>query len=359
LLTACTAAVTPLPRVGSLPSGVEAPPALTHDPGSAAEFVLGRHLFYDIRLSGNGTQACATCHAPSLAFSEGRRTSTGAYGDRHPRNAQALVNVAWYASLTWDDPTQLTVEQQLMTPLFGTNPVEMGIRGREVEVLARLRAEPRYAHLFAEAFPGQADPVTFDNIRRALAVFTRGLTSFDAPYDRYTRGDSAAISDAAKRGAALFAGARLGCTGCHNGPNFSTPGAQTSDPLDAFANTGVYAVNSTNNPGAQRVTGDTMHTGQMRVPTLRNIALTGPYLHDGSAASLDEVIDAYARGGRLLSHGPLAGDGRANPYKDARIRGFALSETERDDLIAFLNSLTDESFARNPVFADPWTTPSP
>ncbi len=208
---------TPVPAVNDagwvwdLPPGVPAPAVPADNPMTAAKVELGRYLFYDIRLSGNGTQSCATCHAQALAFTDGRRTSTGSTGDAHPRNAQALVNVAYNSTLTWANPVLSEIEKQVQIPMFGEFPVELGITGKDQLVLGRIKDDARYRGQFAAAFPGEQDPMTFGNIVKALASFSRALISFDSPYDRFTyRGDKTALSESAQRGMALFLSEAIG-----------------------------------------------------------------------------------------------------------------------------------------------------
>lgn len=337
-----------------LPAGVPTPPVPANNPLSEAKFQLGRHLFYDTRLSGNAMQACATCHMQPFAFTDAARRSTGSSGERHPRNAQSLVNVAWNRAFNWADPTITTLEQQAEQPLFGASPIEMGITGNEETVLRRLRDDPQMVTLFAAAFPNERDLIHFDNIKAALATFVRGLVSFDAPYDRYVAGDANAMSAAAMRGMRLFNSDRLKCAQCHSGFNFT---AATSQDAPYF-NTGLYNVDGngaypTGNIGLMAVTGNARDMGKFRVPALRNVALTAPYLHDGSMDTLEEVVRFYERGGRKIDAGANAGDGARSPLKDPRVAGFSLSDEERRDLIAFLAALTDESFIHNPRFSDP------
>jgi cytochrome c peroxidase len=353
-LAACGSAPAARAWQWALPAGVPMPPVPADNPMSEAKFQLGRHLFYDTRLSGNAMQACATCHMQPFAFSDAARRSTGSTGQRHPRNAQPLVNTAWNRVFNWADPTVTTLERQAERPLFGLSPVEMGIAGNEQVVLRRLRDDPQLAALFAAAFPNERDPIHFDNIKAALATFVRGLVSYDSPYDRYAAGDATAMSAAAMRGMTLFNSDRLKCAQCHSGFNFTAATSQDAP----FFNTGLYNVDGEGaypqgNIGLMAVTGDARDMGKFRVPALRNVALTAPYLHDGSMDTLDEVVRYYERGGRKIDAGPNAGDGARSPLKDPRIAGFSISDDERRDLIAFLAALTDESFIHNPRFSDP------
>lgn len=344
-----------------VPAGLPAPLVPDENPMTAATVELGRHLFYDTRLSGNQTQACASCHLQELAFTDGNAVSAGSTGQHTPRSAMSLANVAYATTYTWANPVLLTLEQQTLVPLFGAEPVELGLRGMEDELLARLRAEPRYDELFAEAFPADADPFTLTNVTRALASFERSLLSGDSAYDRYTRGDTDALSDPARRGAALFSSERLECFHCHAGFNFQDSVAYAGKPPRSgiFHNTGLYNIDGEGayppgNTGLHAFTGAAGDMGRFRVPTLRNVAVTAPYMHDGSIATLSEVLDHYAAGGRTITAGPNAGVGRDNPYKSGFIRGFELTAEEKADVIAFLESLTDEEFLTDPALSDPW-----
>lgn len=345
-----------------LPAGVPLPIIPANNPMTEARFELGRNLFYDQRLSGNGTQACAGCHVQALAFTDGRRTAVGSTGDVHPRNAQALVNVAYNPTLTWANPILDTVEKQVQVPMFGEFPVEMGITGQEQIVLARIQADQKYAQLFEAAFPGEADPVDYGNIVKALSVFVRGLVSFNSPYDRYVYGgDTTAMSPSALRGAQLFLGESLECHHCHTGFNFTASTARAGQTMveKPFFNTGLYNIGGkgaypANNTGVMEVSNDPADMGRFRPPTLRNIALTAPYMHDGSLKTLEDVIDFYARGGRKIASGPRRGDGRLSPLKNGLVAGFQITPQDRADLIAFLQSLTDEQFIHDPRFSDPF-----
>jgi cytochrome c peroxidase len=346
-------------------AGIALPIEPADNPMTEAKFQLGRHLFYDQRLSGNGSQSCASCHHQDKAFSDGLIVAIGSTGDAHPRNSQSLTNIAYNATLTWANPVLLSIESQMQVPLFSEDPIEQGIdESTEDAVLQRIVDEPRYTDLFAAAFPNQGSPVRFDNIIKAIGSFVRGLTSFNSPYDRYVLGDSGAISASAKRGEALFFSEDLECFHCHGGYNFSDSTVDRSIAFveRPFHNTGLYNIGGNgdfpaDNQGALEVTGDPSDMGKFRAPTLRNIELTAPYMHDGSITTLAAVVDFYAAGGRNIVSGPYAGDGRLNPFKDSFINGFALSAQDKTDLIAFLHSLTDTEFVTSPRLRNPWLIP--
>lgn len=344
-----------------LPPGIPPPWVPETNPMSREKVELGRHLFYDTRLSGNETQSCSTCHVQSLAFADGRALPRGSTGEVVPRNSPMLANAAYSSTKTWINPALRTLEEQIPIPLFGEFPVELGASGVEAEILARLRADDLYETMFPAAFPDEGDPFTFPNVVKSLASFIRTMISVSSPYDRYQRGDESALSPSAQRGLALFFEEALECHHCHNGFNFTnaTWHAKSAFLETAFANTGLYDIDGQGSypPGSEGLfefTGEQKDHGVFRTPSLRNVAVTAPYLHDGSAATLEDVIRIYEAGGRNVVTGPNAGDGRANPNKDGFIHGFEITDQERADLIAFLESLTDDEFIADPRFANPF-----
>ncbi len=344
-----------------LPAGFPTPRVPADNPMSAAKVALGRRLFYERRLSGNGTYACGSCHQQRRAFTDGRARALGATGGNHRRGAMSLANVAYNTSMDWVDAAGRGLEEQMLRPLLGTEPVEMGVAGREREIMSRLAADPLYRRLFAAAFPGEAEPVRLDNVRRAVASFERTLISGGSPYDRLLfEDDRQALSEAARRGMRLFFSEEIGCSGCHGGLNLSGDMAVAGEPRPPaeFHNTALYNLDGAGaypeeDTGLAEQTGDAADMGRFRAPTLRNIALTAPYMHDGSLPALSAVIDHYAAGGRNLG-----ADGRRaampSPLRSAGVRGFEIDDRRRRDLVAFLESLTDDGFASEPRFSDPF-----
>lgn len=341
-----------------LPKDFPLPQVPSDNPMTEAKVVLGRHLFYEKGLSGNGKQSCASCHQQDRAFAEMIPTSIGSTGEHHFRNSQALVNVAYNKNFTWAHSGLSHLEQQIMLPLFGESPLEMGATGNEAIILKRLES-PKYHALFEQAFDTQK--ASFDLIVKALASFVRSLISFDSRFDRYAyQMQDDALTEQEIRGMDLFFSERLECHHCHGGFNFTQSTTHEKQVLDrhAFHNTGLYNVDGkgaypNKDHGLKSVTNDVYDMGKFRAPTLRNIALTAPYMHDGSIATLEEVIDFYAAAGRNIDEGPWAGDGRLNPFKSQFIKGFTLSEQEKSDLMAFLHTLTDENFIKNKAFSNP------
>jgi len=345
-----------------LPAGFPEPVVPADNPMSDAKVELGRHLFYDTRLSGNGTFSCSTCHLQEFAFTEPLARSEGSTGEVHPRGAMALGNIAYSPVLTWANPNLRHLEGQALVPMFGDDPVELGLSGMEDELLRRLAAEPRYQTLFPVAFPESGrEPFTILNVTKALGAFQRSLITGDAPFDRAQRGDSTAMTPAARRGEELFFSETTECFHCHGGFNFTGTVNHVGKGFVEieFHNTGLYNLDGAGsypvpNVGLMEHTENPEDMGKFKAPSLRNIAVTAPYMHDGSIATLDEVIDHYAAGGRTITSGPHAGIGADNPNKSEFLNGFTLTNAERADLLAFLRSLTDSTFLTNPRHANPW-----
>lgn len=345
-----------------LPLGFPAPPIPEDNPMYVEKVELGRRLFYDTRMSGNQTYSCASCHLQSLAFTDGLAHAEGSTGEIHRRSAMSLVNVAYAPSLTWANPLVRTLEEQALLPMFGTEPVELGLADQEQALLERLSAELEYQQLFQVAYPEVEGEISVNTIVKSLAAFQRTLISGNSPYDRYVyQRETTALSDAAKRGLDLFFSEKLECYHCHGSFNLtdSVTVAGSAFTELPFHNNGLYNLDGEGayplrDQGLIELTGEEDDMGNFRAPSLRNVAVTAPYMHDGSLATLDDVLDHYAAGGRTLSEGPDAGIGSTNPYKSELLRGFTLSEQERADVLAFLNSLTDETFLTDPRFSDPF-----
>ena len=344
-----------------LPEGIPEPVVPANNPMSEAKVELGRHLFFDERLSGNGTQSCGSCHDQARAFTDGLALSLGSTGESTPRNAMALANVAYNGTQTWANPALVTLESQALVPIFGEHPIELGVTNHEEEILLRFRSDAALESMFQEAFPGEPDPVSMANVVFAIASYERALLSFGSPYDRYFYGgDERAMSASAQRGMELFFTERAECFHCHGGFNFSGSVVHVNAPdaTPEFFNNGLYNIDGRGgypegNRGLYEHTSNARDMGRYRAPSLRNITLTAPYMHDGSIATLDGVIDHYAAGGRTVTEGPNAGVGSESPLKNIFIHGFTLTVDERADLMAFLASLTDDAFIEDPRLQDP------
>lgn len=300
-----------------LPAGWSPPPVPADNPMSAAKVALGRRLFYDADLSIDGSMACATCHEQHRGFSDGNATHPGVHGEPGRRNVPALANVAWMPSLTWGDPRVRTLEAQLLIPIAGTHPVEMGMNGHEADIADRLGKDACYRRMFQAAFPARRGAIDMTTVADALAAFERTLVSDHAPYDTWRAGNVTALSPLARRGARLFFG-RAGCAACHGGPGLS----------DGAFHAIAAPIPNAADEGLGEITGRASDDGRFRTPGLRNVALSAPYLHDGSARTLADAIAAHRRVAKVSS-----GDLPA--------------------LIAFLNGLTDPRFVADARFSLP------
>jgi cytochrome c peroxidase len=313
----------PPPRaLGEVPPGFPPLPAPADNPLTAEKFALGQSLFFDRRLSRTGEVACGSCHLQANAFADPRRVSEGVEGRTGSRNAPPLFNLAWTGSYFWDGGVD-SLERQAMAPIMDPREMDLPLE----EATARVAADPAYPARFQAAFGSAVTPLA---VTQALASFVRGLVSGDNRLDRHRRGEPHALGAAEQRGLAIFEGERGECFHCHTGFNLTT---------DRYANNGSYLPGG--DVGRQRVTGKANDLGRFRVPSLRNIAVTAPYMHDGSLATLEEVIEHYDRGGR------------GHESTDANIRPLHLGPGEKRDLLAFLQALTDETFLNDPKLTPP------
>jgi cytochrome c peroxidase len=338
------------PHRWSLPPGFPEPVVPKDNPLTVERIELGRHLFYDKRLSANNTQSCGSCHQQAFAFSEARITSLGSTGQAHHRNSMTLTNVAYNATFTWAHPSITSIEQHILIPLFGDAPIEMGAGGHEAEILKRIESDPQYQELFAAAFPYRWNRINFDNVVKSIASFVRSMTSFDSPFDRYAYyQDDAALTESQVRGMNLFMSERLECAHCHHGFNFSQFSTHESAAVEdrAFHVTGLHPLaeemSSSADYGLFAVTNNAADKHKFKAPTLRNIDRTAPYMHDGSVSTLREVLDFYMTGGH------------PHPTKSPFMKGFVLTPEEKDDVLNFLRSLTDEKFLQEARFSDPFS----
>jgi len=275
---------------------------------------LGRILFFDPVLSKDQDMSCATCHNPSLGFSDGMQTATNL-----ERNSLSLWNVAYGTNFFWDG-REPTLESQLLVPLHASNEMAAS----DEETVSRLKAIPAYVDLFDAAYSGGADSVTIENLQSAIASFERTLISNNSPFDKYAAGQFDALTSQQRRGLDLFRSASTRCFECHAAPTFGN---------DNFFVTGVPDLEGqTHDTGRAAIASDGLD-GAFKSPTLRNVALSAPYMHNGAFETLEEVVDFYSKGG-----------GADQGIKvDRQIVPFELSAQEKADLVSFLYALTDES----------------
>lgn len=303
-----------------VPAGFEMPEIPADNTFSKSRIALGRRLFYDPALSKDSTRSCSSCHAPALAFSDSTAVSLGIGNRMGARNSPSLANVAYQKKLLREGGVP-TLEMQILVPIQEHNEFDFNI----LLMADRLQKMPEYVIMADKAYGRTPDAFV---ITRSIAAFERTLLSGDSPYDQYAyQGKNNAISAAAKQGLELFESERLNCSKCHSGFLFTN---------QAFMNNGLYEVYP--DSGRIRLTGLELDRGVFKVPSLRNIALTAPYMHDGSLQTLDAVIDHYETGGKQ------------HPNKSPLLKPFSLTSQERADLLAFLRSLTDQKFVTNPEF---------
>lgn len=300
------------PFVLDLPSWMPAPPVPADNPLTRPSVELGRHLFFEPRLSRTGSLSCAGCHFTDRAFSDTVALSLGVAQQPGLRNSPTLANVAYHPAFFRDGGVP-TLELQVLAPIHDDLEMDHSI----LTAAEDLREVEPYRSLSQQAYGRPLDPYV---ITRAIANYERTLISGWSRFDRYLyQGETTALTDSEVRGWELFSGPVAGCTGCHGGFDLSD---------HSYRNVGQYSTYA--DPGRARISLDPADEGKFKVPTLRNIALTAPYMHDGAMATLEEVVDHFASGG--LSH----------PNKDPLMTPFTLSAQERADLLAFLNALTDE-----------------
>jgi cytochrome c peroxidase len=310
VMAACvTAVVAARPQALPPPLGLdEYMEVPDNNPITPAKIRLGERLFFDATLSADGQRSCASCHDPNRAFTSGTRLAAGVFGRTGARNVPTILNRAYGQSFFWDGRAT-TLEEQVLGPI--QNRTELGL---SVSAFTeRLRQSALYRREFAEAF-GEAPSAT--TAARALATYVRAQRVADAPYDRYRAGDSNALAADAGRGLSLFRG-RANCASCHIGPNLTD---------ERFHNTGVSW--GSGDLGRFRVTRRAEDRGRFKTPTLRQLRLTSPYMHDGSLDTLEAVVEFYDAGGH------------ANPWLDPELHPLGLTATEKRDLIAFLLSLS-------------------
>jgi len=302
----------------AIPLGLTEPAIPENNPMTVEKIALGKKLYFDKRLSADDTVACSNCHDPKLGFADALPTSAGIRGQFGPRNAPTVLNSAFYDLQFWDGRVP-SLEDQAKGPII--NPVEMGMASHD-DLVKKLKGIPEYVKDFQAVFGAE---ITIDRIVQAIAAFERTLISGNSPFDRFFyNSESDAISEPAKKGLLVFRG-KGRCLNCHD---FNPIYALFTD--NKFHNIGVGMDKAEPDPGRFKVTGNSADQGAFKTSTLRNIALTAPYMHDGSQKTLEEVVEFYNQGGHK------------NPYLDGGIVPLNLTDQEKKDLVEFLKSLTGE-----------------
>lgn len=289
---------------------------------SQAAIDLGRHLFYDVALSRDSSISCASCHHQSRAFSDPVSLSKGVNGKIGNRNALPLFNLVYYPLLFWDGSVS-SLEKQVQIPIHDTMEMNFSL----VEAVERFEKNSKYQELAQKAYNRSVDMYV---ITRAIAAFERTIISSNSRYDVYIQGDTSALTAEEKLGKSLFNSKRLKCAECHTPPLFTNLEFRNNGAFQSYLDSG--RVGFTMRPEDKNL---------FRVPTLRNIALTGPYMHDGSYETISEIIESYKNGGY------------SSPERDSLIAGFEVSLHEEMALVAFLKSLTDSTLITNDDYSDP------
>ncbi|MBI2687280.1 MAG: cytochrome-c peroxidase [Acidobacteria bacterium] len=304
------------------PLGLPPVPIPADNPPTAETLALGKKLYFDPRLSSDGSVSCASCHSPEHGFSDGRKTAMGVRKQFGKRNAPAVVNAAYSPRQFWDGRAA-SLEEQAAGPI--ANPIEMDLPHTECAV--RINDDPEYKTMFAKAFGHGA--ITMPHIQKAIATYERTVLSGGSAVDRYLYGgEKSALSEAAIRGLNVFMSKDKGnCAACHV---VKEDFALFTDGLFHNIGVGLNAEGELTDLGRYEQTHAESDKGAFKTPSLRNVAKSGPYMHDGSLKTLRTVVDFYV------------GGGSSNPYLDKRIKPLTLSGQEREDLVAFLEALTSE-----------------
>ena len=289
------------------PLGLPAVMAPRDNPQTAPKIALGKQLYFDRRLSADNTVSCADCHNPARGFSNGEQFATGIKGQKGGRNSPTVINTAFQKFQFWDGRAG-SLEQQALGPI--ANPIEMGLPLPEME--KRLNAIPGYKALFKQVFG--VDQIRADEVAKAIASYERTVLSGNSPYDHFQQGEVEALSEQARAGMKLFFG-KANCAACHSGPNFTD---------NAFHNIGIGMDRKDPDVGREAISKLEGDRGSFKTPTIRDIAKSGPYMHDGSLKTLAEVVEHYDKGGT------------SNPWLDEELFPLKLSADEKAALVKFM-----------------------
>jgi cytochrome c peroxidase len=314
---------------------------------------LGHYLFFEKKLSINNTKSCASCHSPTFAFSDGYRTSVTSLGENVLHNSPSLINSIYLKKYDWANTNASSLEMQIKRPLYSNHPIELGLDKHINDLIVFFKGDSLYKALFRKAYPNSDTLFTLTQIENAIVAYEKTLISKSSQFDK------GELSPSAYSGLKLFSSQKLNCISCHPPPYF-TLATQTNNSDSIYENIGLYNVDGKNeypqnDEGLSRITHQKNDNGKFKIPSLRNVMLTAPYMHDGSIASIEEVIDMYAMGGRNIDYGNYKGDGRLNANKNKLITGFTISKKEKMDLIKFLTSLTDSSIFYKQSFLNPFS----
>lgn len=306
----------------AVPEGFPVPEFPAGNELTMERWELGKRLFFDPVMSSDSTVSCASCHLPNQAFSDVRAFSPGVANRPGTRNSPSLANIAYHPYFTREGGVP-TLEMQILVPIQEHNEFDMNI----LDIAERLNSDSSYVQASRQAYGREPDAFV---ITRSIACFERTILSGDSDYDQFMNGRKSALTNAEVRGMDLFFSERLACSQCHGGFNFTNY---------AFENNGLYENYA--DLGRFRLTGNEADRALFKVPTLRNVGVTAPYMHDGSLSTLEAVVEHYNSGGKN------------HPHQSSLIRPLNMTDGEKNDLVRFLKALTDEAFINNPKFRHP------
>jgi cytochrome c peroxidase len=313
---------------------------------------IGRLLFFDTRLSINKTKSCASCHNPQLSFTDGLITPLGALLDTVKRNTPTLINIANNTHFNWANESITSLQAQSNFPLFGRHPIEMGNDSNNTKMLDFIFTDTTYSSLIKQK---KISSINWIMIKNFIATYVKTMQFNNSKYDLYLQGKTT-LTKNELAGKKLFFSDSINCKKCHGGNNFDEP---EFTRMNTYQNIGLYNIGSdslyaNDDNGLYNETKDKDDIGKFKIPTLRNVMLTAPYFHDGSAKNINEVIEHYKRGGRLITEGKNKGDGKLHPNKNDDIHGFKITALQKKQLLNFLSTLTDTSYLRNSFYKNPF-----
>lgn len=320
-----------------------------------AKITLGRYLFNDNRLSKTGNRSCALCHASDLGWTNRFTKVPDIHGNPTTLNTPSLLNSALFTTFMQRQPDLTTLEDTIKLPLFSLHPPEMGMT--DALLLTRLQqAETLYQPLFNASFGNKT--INTPKVIDALSQYVATITDTGTAYQAFMNGDKTALNSQQQQGLALFTSKRLRCSQCHGGPLLNQP--QTSNTV--YYNTGLYGIKNDfgeygyprHEVGLRQFTQQKDDDGKFRIPSLINVKQTGPWGHDGSFYRLENVLESYATGGRVITIGRNKGDGRQHPNKDQRLQGFSLTEHEKQALLAFFTGLNTRDMSKEIAHQTPF-----
>lgn len=320
--------------------------------------ILGHYLFFEKRISFNHSKSCASCHSPEYAFTDGYRKSVSADGNNLLHNAPSILNIAQNHFFDWDNPEIHTLSQQIKRPLYNKHPTELGMDLDSSSLLSFFKKDSLYSSLFERAYRGENEMYSAKHVEECIIEYVKNLNSRNSKFDQHLDSKAVRLNKSEEEGMRLFFSTELKCSQCHAPPDFTK--SNTSNMVDsAYANIGLYNIANENkypaeDVGLNKITKKLRDDGKFKIPSLRNVMLTAPYMHDGSVRNLDELLNIYSAGGQSINKGPLSGDGRKHRNKHPHIKGFEISDNQKKNLICFLSSLTDTTYLSNPYFLNPF-----